>query len=507
MEEYNNFRKSGTFKLSANSEVQGELALKGAQTSLELYSHDFFDTHSVRDIHGIFHDRSKVSLLECITNSGPSRGSKGGEDYHFSNVFPHLAIFGDEHIQSTDRKICEMSFSVDDASTLFYDFDAFGSVVKARPHMERIIESKKSQRKIEIGDHPQIFYFTGKYEIFSAKTILGQISARHGISFASPSPKGIKLDNTIFLNIKFEFEKTIKEALDCIYDVLRFLEIIAGRPQNILKLRFRAKSLSEHPVFFDAYWSMRPYRNNDDASRSPHPSDLLLQAVSNPERFGIVFSRWLELNEDRRNARVRFSTAFAHQNRYTIDRLVGAANMFDILPASAVPVSFSLTDDIKQAKENARKTFKALPDSPERESILNALGRLGKATLKRKIRSRAKLITDTIGEYFPDLEFVIDQAVDCRNYYVHGSVTKINYGKYVDQMMFFTETLEFIFGASDLVDAGWDIHTWVKQESTLSHPFDNYRFSYSNNLLEFKELCKRLSISMPVLSPSIGSKV
>ena len=129
-----------------------------------------------------------------------------------------------------------------------------------------------------------------------------------------------------------------------------------------------------------------------------------------------------------------------------------------------------------------------LPASPERDSVLGALGRIGKATLKRKIRSRAVSITDIVGDLFPDLDMVVDQAVDCRNYYVHGSVANLDYSKHVAQVHFFTDTLEFVFAASDLVESGWDISAWTKRMSTLSHPFGQYRFNYATQLSELKKV-------------------
>ena len=58
-------------------------------------------------------------------------------------MFPHFVVFGEEHITSADQKITELSFHVDDAANLFYDLDAFGKVIDARSHMERIVEAKK----------------------------------------------------------------------------------------------------------------------------------------------------------------------------------------------------------------------------------------------------------------------------------------------------------------------------------------------------------------------------
>ena len=488
MQKYEGFKKAGNFTLTTGTEVQGELCLKGQATTLNLYSGAFFNTRASSDIFGLFYDRSKVSLIDCITKSGPGLGTRGDERYHFSSVFPHFVIFGDQHISSSDRTIRELSFTVDDAATLFYDFDAFGSVVNARPHMERIVEAMEEDSKIEIGEYPNIFYFTGKHEIFVVATVLGKISATHGISYRFPGPEGIHVDNTIRLIITFNSERTVEEAIASVLDILRFLEVIAGRPQNISKLTFLPVSAGEYPSVLDVYWCMPPRRDSDDESRKPHPADLPIQAAMKPDEFTNVLKRWLERHNEWRNSRAQFSTAFAYQNSYSIDRIVGAANMFDIMPSAACPETVAIPPDLDQARGNARKTFKALPASPERDSVLGILGRIGKATLKRKVRSRAKLITKIVGDRFPDMDLVVDQAVDCRNYYVHGSIAKIDYNKHVNQVQFFTDTLEFVFAASDLVESGWDIATWIKQGSTLSHPFGRYRVNYALQLSELKKL-------------------
>ena len=488
MQNYEGVKKGGTFKLSSDAEVQGELCLNGEETTLDLYSGEFFDTHSSQDILGSFYDRAKVSLIDCITLQGPGSGTKGEEHYHFSTVFPHFAIFGDEHISSSDRVICELSFTVDDATTLFYDFDVFGSVINARPHMERIANEKEGGRIFEIGKNPHLFYFTGKHEILAINTVLGRVTINHGVSYTFPGPDGIHVDNTIKINLAFRSNKSVKEAVAGVLDILRFLEIIAGRPQNVSELTFVPASTEEHPKVLAVYWCMRPRRDSGSESHKPHPADLPIQGAMQPDEFTSVLKHWLERNDEWRSARVRFSRAFAYQNRYGIDRLVGAANMFDILPSSVYDATVALPSDLEQARDDARKAFKSLPASPERDSVLGALGRLGKPALKRKVRSRSKLITETIPNQYPELDLVVDQAVDCRNYYVHGSVAKFNYGEHADQVHFFTDTLEFVFAASDLVQAGWDIDRWTKQPSSLSHPFGQYRINYSQQLSELKKL-------------------
>lgn len=489
MEAFKDFRKSGLFRTASGVELAGELSLKGSATSLELFSNSHINVRENEDIAGTFHDRSKVSLINCVTMSGPGQGFRGAERYHYSSIFPHFALFGDEHITSVDRRIVEVGFSIDDAPAVFHDFDAFGMVLDPRPHMERIAQERGGTRALEIGEDPQLFYFTGKREIFAVQTVLGEISANHGPSYRLPGPEGIHVQNRIGLNINFRTEQTVDMALEAITDTLRFLALIAGRPQNITELVFRLVSTpDERPRLLDAYWSMPPRRKEGYEFRRPHGADLPLHAGKDPKTFASILARWLERNKDWRSARARFARASAYLNSYNTDRLVGAANMFDIMPASAWPEIGRLPPDLEQARDAARQAFKFLAPSLERDSVLNALGRVGKPNLKHKIRSRVKVISGTVGTWFPDLELVTDHAVDCRNYYVHGTKGKFDYEAHLNQRSFLTDTLEFVFAASDLIDAGWDIAEWIKEPSTLSHPFARFRFDYAERLAALKLL-------------------
>jgi hypothetical protein len=210
-----------------------------------------------------------------------------------------------------------------------------------------------------------------------------------------------------------------------------------------------------------------------------------------PDIFTEVLRNWLERHQVWRDARGRFNNSFRRQNKYGIDRLIGSANVFDILPNSAIPPDIPLSDDLRSAKENCREIFKKLPRSPERDSILSALGRIGKTALKNKIRCRGKFIVDTVGDRFPDLSTVTDEAVNCRNHYVHGSPPSFDYRDYskeFDATVFFTDTLEFIFAASDLIEAGWDIRSWSETPTSMSHPFGGYRLNYAENLRKLQSL-------------------
>src|SRR5690242_1889239 len=93
------------------------------------------------------------------------------------------------------------------------------------------------------------------------------------------------------------------------------------------------------------YWSMPPQREPLHEEDTLHPADVLMDGVRDPRGFSNVLANWLQVHADRREARFRFFGCLAAQRYYTVDRLVAAANMFDILPAAAVPGDVVLTEE------------------------------------------------------------------------------------------------------------------------------------------------------------------
>lgn len=491
MNELEQSKQAGTFTISPGRDVYGELTFAGRNTSLYLRDKEFFNANTIlgQCVKGVLHDLTKVTLIECITTSGLGSACRGEERYSFASIFPHYVVHGDCHIIPDDKTITEIHFVVDDASTLFYDFDAFGTLIDARPFIEQIVQANGLEREIKTGPDPQILYFTGKREIFTAQTILGVISASHNPSYDSGGPNGgASIQNTIFVTIAFQVTVTFEEAITHTFTLLRYLEMLVGRPQNLLKLNLRIGCTDERPALLQVYWSMPPKREPSHEERRPHIADVLLDAVRQPDEFSRVLGSWLERQSTWHDARLRFSNSFANQQHYSIDRLIGAANMFDILPSSAVPPVVQLSEELEDATKNCRAIFRKLPDSLERSSVLDALGRVGKSALRHKIRHRGQLLIDTVGEHFPDIFTVTDVAVDCRNHYVHGSEPKFDYSNNFDAVIFFTNTLEFVFAASDLVEAGWNIKNWSKKHATMFHPFGRYRISYAENLRKLQAL-------------------
>jgi hypothetical protein len=59
-----------------------------------------------------------------------------------------------------------------------------------------------------------------------------------------------------------------------------------------------------------------------------------------------------------------------------------------------------------------------------------------------------------------------------------------------DMLPFFVDALEFVFAASDLIEAGWDANAWSIVPTTMTHPFSRFRVGYIARLQQLKNLLK-----------------
>ncbi|MCY4614322.1 MAG: hypothetical protein OXB94_11985 [Nitrospira sp.] len=479
-------RYAGIFSVAPDRKVNGNLSLDGRNTSLYVWDENFFYPVEGKTITGILDNRMKVSLIDCLI-SGPGSYGRQGDTSNFCTIFPHYVVFGDQHISYTDKEISKVSFLLDDATTLFHDYNAFGFASDARSIVKQIVESGNMDCEIGIGNRPLVAYYTGKQEIFSSNTVHGTISASHAPGYTMGSSRGVKIDNTIYIHIKFDEAITFMDVVDRLWKAKRFFELIVGRAQNLVECIIDTGT-DEKPQPLDVYSSMTPKYQRPEKDFEIIWQDVLIDAVRNPNRFSDVLAAWLERENIWRDARERFFQSFEKQKNYHINRLISAANMFDIMPEAAFPEPEKLPSDLNDAKEKAKKIFKELPQTAERDSVLSELGRVGSLRLKRKIASRCSCLLSRIGERLPELSLVTDEAVNCRNHYVHGSESRIDYNKEPNIQFFLTDTLEFVFAASDLIDAGWDIVAWCETGYHVHHPLGAYMERYSSELEKLKSL-------------------
>lgn len=465
----------GNFQIGEGRTILGELDIRGTETSLYLHDEGFFHVEDqVADcISGMLHDRTMVTVLHSTVHSGFGSATRNDRKFHFAELRPGYVVRGNRHVSATRAEITKVTFHIGDAENVFYDFDAMGHVIDPRPLIEAVVAAneRRIDRRIPTGPAADIAYFAGRTELADVATAIGRVRVYHQPSPSHPlATREVGMRNRTLLEVSFEEPRLLTGALDAVLALLRFLEIIAGRPQDIDGIWLDTAG-QERPRPLELYWTHGPRRPTAWEERSPHPAEILLRVVDDPEQFATVLRRWLDADVGRMDARVRFSNGWEQQRSYPIDRLVGAANMFDILPDDAFPPAAPLGADVLSARAEAKRVFRELPDSPERASVLSALGRLGRATLRSKVRARAALVSDALREPLPHLDVVTDEAVRCRNHYVHGSRGSFDYAEHGGIFTFLAGALEFLFAASDLVEAGWDIAAWRSRGGVGAHPF------------------------------------
>ncbi|AYX27224.1 hypothetical protein EGY16_02805 [Burkholderia pseudomallei] len=71
---------------------------------------------------------------------------------------------------------------------------------------------------------------------------------------------------------------------------------------------------------------------------------------------------------------------------------------------------------------------------------------------------------------------------------MHGSKGTFDYQEHFTEFAFITDTLEFIFAVSDLLDLGWDFKGWMDEGLSMMHPFGSYAVNYPQNISRLKAL-------------------
>ena len=472
--------------LASNQELFGEVLIKGSGSSLTLRSSSEINLGALpRYIHGSSVDGQKISCIDCIWAS-QSRSTRVQVSYHSAKLFPHHVVVGDEHLDPTAQNIHRLDFSVSDLSTLFYDFDAFGLVIDAAPIMDVVLAQNRKIRAIEVGEWPEVHYFTGKINVIEVDTALGKIAVRHRPTFSMGGPLGNHMTNEMVVSLEPGQPLHFSEAIDRVALLRRFLSVAAGRPQKIKNLEIttttadpaRSRSLQVH-------WSYAPKGPRGDHHK-PSPGDLPLDPIHHPEAFATVIKNWIAGDERLKIARNRYVSCLEKRSTYGVDRLVAAANMFDLLPPDAAPAVQALPDDLAMFQAAALKTLGTFAQSQDRDSVISAITRMGKPSLPKRVLHRWATTKTDVAKVFPDLDYVLNQAIKCRNHFVHGASKSFKFERAEPFVFFLTDALEFVFAFSDLVEAGWSAKEWATRPYGDGHTFTRFRWGYAQTLAAFK---------------------
>ncbi|WP_198161870.1 HEPN domain-containing protein [Sphingomonas sp. TDK1] len=477
--------------------VLGSLFISKGETKLFLQDEFPINIGDIDHINGELHNLEKITLVRCVAGSFGSTTTRG-VIYYTAEIFPHFIVYGKMSFDPSLKNVTSSSFRVDDANRIFNDFDAFGTFFDNGDLIDSIASQYRQSygREIPIGPAPRIAFFSGREVIVSVDTALGVFRALNSAGMPSfQTGTRASIVGRAYADVTFGEPISFGETINRVSRFCAFLGLIAGRPQNIEWVNIDIADGSE-VVNLRVYWCLPPSRDGGSESKFSNSLDILIDAVMDSEEFSRVLTGWIDLEINRNLPRERALGCYGEQNLFRPDRLVTAANVFDLLSQDALPKEPQLEGCLIKAKEVAKTAFKALPPSDERDSILGALGRIGKPTLRQKISHRAQLVIDAMGVNLKEIDVVIDESVKCRNYFVHGSNCKIDYDKNWHLMAFLSRALEFIFLAAEMVDSGWKISEWYEKGSSLGHPF--------NQVLHEWDSCAQELILLRAKDPSSG---
>lgn len=480
----------GTYNCKDGCTAVGELKLDGANSSLKVHSDQPLEPFTrATQVEGTSVAGERITLIDCFSPGVSRTHFKGEPIRHHADIFPHYVVIGRSHIESNKPCIRAIHFTTNDLTQLFYDFDAFSHLIDATSLIDSVLQERRKIRPIESGEYPEIAYFTGKTRITEVDTVIGKVSVHHRPSHNLGGPTGIFIKNRMVVTIEPNEPVEFAEAIDKLYVVATFLSVAAGRTQGIKHIQITtleeddgiARTLRVHP-------SYRWKANNKIENFKPHPGDVPLDPIQHGAEFEAVFRDWIARHGGWKVARSRYIDCLRKANEYSVERLVAAANMFDILPSDAAPTSAALPIELSDVRDQCRDLLRKLPNGVDRNSALNALGRLGKPSLPKKVAHRVSITESALGAIFPDLQIPAMVAVKCRNFFVHGSSDGIDYSKVEPLLPFLTDTLEFVFAASDFIDAGWNAKRWSSSPYGWGHSFTRYRAEYATALAELRKV-------------------
>ncbi|MDU8545944.1 MULTISPECIES: HEPN domain-containing protein [Pseudomonas syringae group] len=476
----------GVFPQETGESVIGDLKLKGPNTLLKLHSDKPLSAMTSSSLEGTAYTGECITLIDCYSHGSGRTLIRGQLVKYHTDIFPHFVAIGDRHLSPENTNITLIEFSTNDLSSIFNDFDAFGHVIDSKTVINSVLEERRKIRPVESGEQPLVAYFTGKNRIIEVSTELGKISVHHRPSYNMGGPSGVFLDNRIVVSIEPESSITFNESIDRLHRVANFLSVAAGRAQSVSHITVNTENSSEALLIPISITPTLPWKGNNASNLKPHPGDIPLDAIRRPREFDTALSNWVKRDKDWRIARVRHLGCMQKGNKYDTDRLVAAANMFDILPQHATLLPNELSEELITTRDACKLLLKKLPVGIDRNSALNALGRMGKPSLPKKVAYRASVVTAELGSFFPDLSLIASIAVKCRNFFVHGSAGDIDYSKVEQFMPFLTDTLEFIFASSDLIESGWNPQHWASEHHGWGHSFTRYRAEYAGTLAELR---------------------
>ncbi|QQE89288.1 HEPN domain-containing protein [Azotobacter chroococcum] len=472
------------FTLS-DSQYLSELLLDAENTSLVIHSrHQIPYAPEPHSLFGESLDHKKISLFECVGDPPYPEGTYPNFSFKRSS-FPHYAIIGRRHVTEEERVFGSVSFCTDDLGLLFSASGTFGAARPDPQELQALLE-KSFPSRVTVGDKPTIFYFSDIQESVDTDISIGLFSVALEFSANISDHLGIDCPATTIATLRFKEGKTLNDLLDDVVAVLQFLTIIAGRYQGIERINVGVSNSGLDAEQADneimsLHWSYAPQPSKHAASNI---LNIPITPAVDRDEFYKIFYNWMRRHNSWLPARLRIINWQKNGRQYDENRLVAAANAFDILPDSTYPETGELSAATLEARKQCKAIIRALEPGPEKEQASNTLSFWGGKSLKLKVLSRSRIIHNAFGDDFAELDSVLITAVLARNYFVHGT-NKFGYEHYDGLISFLTDALEFVFIASDLIECGWDAKRWAARRPGFSHPLAAFYRSYRSQILDF----------------------
>jgi len=445
---------------------------------------------------GTLYDLTKVTLLDSIfigsgfyTKSDFDGRSEFSKQLNF-NV-GHV-LFSDLPVDASQPVFDSLDFSITNSNDLFY----FSSFVQATHFNEqsvrRLIQEdldasngryglSSDISKYSFGDSPLVLVYTGARTLSELNIGNATLKIINNLNYTTPSNNGFKVENNISCCFEFEDPKNYWEILEEVASIKQFFELVLGHKQSLSSYTLEVKNSND----ISKFKAFRIVDHPGISNNSIHPATRLVHVENEEDEFSTLINNWISSREEWKFSRQYYFSIFT-EREYNSDNLVKLSNMFDLIPDSAY-VQEVITSEVIEAVRACKQIFKPLPLSLERNSILFALKRVGQKSLKHKIRDRYGIIQRSGFIELDSMELVINQSVDCRNFFVHGSNRKFDYFKEFNEFCFFIDTLIFIYGISEMIQNGWTFSKW-KSGALNSHPFSDYIRDYNESLEDLKEV-------------------
>lgn len=479
-------RHLGTFDLHGQR-VFGELHLAAAQSRLTLRTEEKpAQLNASTVVHGQLHDFTFVSCIDCVGGSEPNTrlDSQGHRSFSW-NLFPHFALMGNRHFNPASDKITDVWFSVSDVAVIFDDFDSYGVLYDSPASVSDLIPKSVGNRQVPLGPKPRFAYFAGRCDVLKVGVSDGSIEVQHWPIPEMSSSEGIRLKSLLKLGIRFSAPTELIACLKAVTKLTQFLSLVAGRSQGVSNVQIQINGASEKDRHLLMHWSLAPsVENSEEEHDEPSFLDMPLDAIRRPDEFASSLSSWWATLPAQGLARARLHSCRARGNQFDVDRLVAAANMFDLRVAS---VATEISADLAQVCAESVKALKKLPKTDDRESAIRELRRVGRPSLRKKVLARAAVVR--LRFVLDDLDEVLQLAILTRNYFVHGGSDGLDYAGVEPFTAFLTETLEFVFAAAELLECGWDGAAWNRKSHTARHWFSRYLSGYSGDASELLLAC------------------